>query len=231
MLYVKETTTKKWLKDMYHGILDSGAGNAFLAVFNDGRELFCASTPMRGREGAALPLWVEKQLNGNGLKLEDIEKWSVGAGPGSFTGLRLAAALVIGWCYGKKSSCRAVPGVFGVAAGAGITPNENICCLYDGRNREVIACTISCSASGKISLAQEPLILDAEKMREFAEKNPCLRYAALTPEIPAITKITPPGLEIIPVDAPQLKALAEDESPFDDDLTKLVYIRPAVYTK
>ena len=68
-------------------------------------------------------------------------------------------------------------------------------------------------------------------------RNECLlllrqgkRFAALTPEIPALKKLVP-ELEIVPVDAPELAALHADRSSYDDDVTRLVYIRPAVYTE
>ena len=215
---------------MYDAVLDQAAGTAFLAVFDGGGKVFDAAAPMRGREAAKLPVWVESELAKRGIALADVSRWTVGAGPGSFTGLRLAAALVAGWCYGRKNSCRAVPGVLGVAAAAGIAPGETLGCLYDGRNRELIHVPVTAAATGPV-IAAEPEILDAEgASRRFAAADAPKRFAALTPEIPAL-KLLVPELEPIPVDAPELAALHADRRPYDDDVTQLVYIRPAVYTE
>ena len=214
----------------YDAVLDSAAGTAFLAVFDGERKVFAAAAPMRGREGAKLPVWVESELEKRGMKLADVARWTVGSGPGSFTGLRLAAALVAGWCYGRKGSCRAVPGALGIAAAAGIGPGETVGCLYDGRNRELIHVPVT-SAAGGLVLAAAPEILDAEgASRRFAEPDAPKRFAAPAPELPALRKLVP-GLEIAPVDSPELAALHADARPWDDDVTDLVYIRPAVYTE
>ena len=214
----------------FDAVLDSAAGVAYLALFDDGKKRFSSSAPMRGREAAKLPVWVESELAKHALKLADVGRWTVGAGPGSFTGLRLAAALVAGWCCGKKSSCRAVPGVLGMAAAAGIAPGKRIGCLYDGRNHEIICCMVRADASGRLSLDGEPRILNAEAAEKFLDGEPELALAAFSAELEAIRKIVP-GAKIASVDAPELAALEAAESPFDDDVTRLVYIRPAVYTE
>ena len=214
----------------YDAVLDSAAGTAFMALFEGEEKLFAASAPMRGRDGAKLPVWVASELEKRGLALSDVARGTVGAGPGSFTGLRLAAALVAGWCYGRKNSCRAVPGVLGVAAAAGIAPGEMLGCLYDGRNRELIHVPVAVGAGG-LTVAATPEILDAgSAARRFAAPDAPRRFAALTPELPALGKLVP-ELEITPVDAPELAALHADRRPYDDDVTQLVYIRPAVYSE
>lgn len=212
----------------YDAVLDSAAGTAYLAVFDDRALRFSSAAPMRGREAAKLPVWVESELERHGLKLEEISRWTVGSGPGSFTGLRLAAALVAGWCFGKKNVCRAVPGALGLALAARPAPGETLACLYDGRNHEIISCRIV-RDGGKLSMRGEPDILTADAMRNFVSAHPNMRFAAFAAEVPAILKLVP-ELEVLPVEAPDLSALELSDAPFDDDVTRLVYIRPAVYT-
>ena len=47
---------------MFSAVLDSAAGTAFLAAFEDGRKLFQSSAPMRGREAARLLALSEEEL-------------------------------------------------------------------------------------------------------------------------------------------------------------------------
>jgi len=216
---------------MYSAVLDSAAGTAFLAAFEDGRKLFQGSAPMRGREAARLPVWVESELDVHGLELASVARWTVGAGPGSFTGLRLAAALVAGWCFGRPRSCRAVPGVLGLAAAAGVAPGETLGCVYDGRNHEVILGRVSADADGKLGVAEDFSILAAAAAEKFLSENPGMRLAAFAPELPAIRKLVPEERAVTAVEAPELAALEFDGTAFDDDVSRLVYIRPAVYAE
>ena len=60
--------------------------------------------PMKRRESAHLAEFAAGEIAACGGALSDIKKWSVGIGPGSFTGMRLAAALVAGLTYGEKDA-------------------------------------------------------------------------------------------------------------------------------
>ena len=63
----------------FDAVLDSAAGVAYLAVFDGGEKRFSSSAPMRGREAAKLPVWVEGELEKHGLKLADVGRWTVGS--------------------------------------------------------------------------------------------------------------------------------------------------------
>ena len=104
-------------------------------------------------------------------------------------------------------------------------------CLYDGRNRELIYAGVARAADGGLTVVGEPEILNAESARtRFARPDAPRRFAAFAPDVPALAKLAP-QLETLPVDAPELAALAAAKAPFDDDVTRLFYIRPAVYAE
>ena len=85
----------------YAAAIDLSGRSAGFALMKDQELLCAASRPMRGRDSAELADFVAQQLAANGVELAEVSDWLVGSGPGSFTGLRLAAALAAGWTFGK----------------------------------------------------------------------------------------------------------------------------------
>lgn len=94
----------------YAAAIDLSGRSAGFALMKDQELLCAASRPMRGRDSAELADFVAQQLAANGVELAEVSDWTVGSGPGSFTGLRLAAALAAGWTFGKEgcapAACR-----------------------------------------------------------------------------------------------------------------------------
>ena len=101
----------------YAAAIDLSGRSAGFALMKDQELLCAASRPMRGRDSAGLADFVAQQLAANGVELAEVSDWTVGSGPGSFTGLRLAAALVTGWTFGKEGvRTRCVPTAVALAA-------------------------------------------------------------------------------------------------------------------
>ena len=216
---------------MLSAALDSAGNHAEFALLEDGEVMLEALRPMRGREAAALPEFVLSELAKVGVKLEAIQRWSVGAGPGSFTGIRLVAALVAGWCFGREGvSGRCVPGAVSLAAALSPAPGERIGALYDGRNREFIYYGLAADAQGFPVPSGECEVLTAEAAREFFRNRAAERLAVAAAEADAVAALLPPGSSFCPVSEISAVPLARDPHfAFDGDFTKLVYIRPAVF--
>lgn len=71
-----------------------------------------------------------------GRRPPDIGRVVVGAGPGSFTGVRIAASLAKGLCYALDIPLYAYSSLRAVAAASGTSP---LCALFDARRGEVYA--------------------------------------------------------------------------------------------
>jgi tRNA threonylcarbamoyladenosine biosynthesis protein TsaB len=79
---------------------------------------------------------VDRLLHRTGLGIETLEAVVVGAGPGSFTGVRIATALAKGLCFARDLPLFAYSSLAAVAAGSGV---ERTCALFDARRGEVYA--------------------------------------------------------------------------------------------
>lgn len=80
---------------------------------------------------------VERLLRRCGVEAREIEEVVVGAGPGSFTGVRIAASLSKGLCAATGAPLRAFSSLAAVAAGTGVA--DGVCVLVDARRDEVYA--------------------------------------------------------------------------------------------
>ena len=206
--------------DMIHAVLDFSGPGAVFALEKNGEKIFEVSRLMQRRDAATLALFMKETLNQNGLEFENITHWTVGSGPGSFTGMRIAASLVQGLTYGKTVKSRTVPSAEAVAAGAG-EDKKNSCVIFDGRNREIILLDLK---SG------QDAILNKEQADVFFKANQFESFAGMGYDKNAVAQIVPVEVfeKIKWADNLNTEAFFESDNPFDDDLTKLIYIRPSV---
>ncbi len=219
---------------MYEAALDLSGNEAVFVVRRNKAELLIdAVKPMRGRTASSLAQWVLDSLKEHNLPLEQIRCWSIGSGPGSFTGLRLAAAFVTGLTAGKPEiKTRCVPSAFALAYGDHFSEGDTVVALFDGRNQEIIVYVMEwCNHEFKHN--GETAILNREDAVTYFKSQAFAGFFAIATEKTAIEKIIHPELteKIIYRSCLNLEALLNaDCIPWDNDLTNLVYIRPAVHS-
>ena len=163
----------------YAAAIDLSGRSAGFALMKDQELLCAASRPMRGRDSAELADFVAQQLAANGVELAEVSDWTVGSGPGSFTGLRLAAALAAGWTFGKEGvRTRCVPTAVALAARLETANGDRIGCLFDGRNRELIYFEVE-NFGGELVPTGESRVLNKEQAAEFFRDLIRLRNGAV----------------------------------------------------
>jgi tRNA threonylcarbamoyladenosine biosynthesis protein TsaB len=118
--------------------LDSSTLGGSVAVGVDGRVVAGRILPSAvGASGTLLP-HADAALREAGFGPEDVAAVVVGGGPGSFTGLRIAAATAKAIVRVRRVPLFAYSGLMGAAA-ARRRPDRPTCAFFDARNREVYA--------------------------------------------------------------------------------------------
>ena len=126
---------------MYRAGFDYSWQEASFAVADEaGNVLLEEYRSFPPRNASGLPDWIFSLLKERGITPEEITHWSVGTGPGSFTGLRVAASFVMGLCFGREKIIRR--GVSTASAMAdSLFPDaapENVMVLFDGHRDELL---------------------------------------------------------------------------------------------
>jgi tRNA threonylcarbamoyladenosine biosynthesis protein TsaB len=98
--------------------LDAAVSVGTVALFRDGMLAAEGAVPMRGQPEERLMPAVHEALRAAGATPADIDEVVCGAGPGSFTSLRIAAAIAKGIAAARGCPLRAVGSLPLLAAGA-----------------------------------------------------------------------------------------------------------------
>ena len=93
------------------------------------------SLRIQGTHSQVLLPAVDFALRSANVKPDDVTAFVVGAGPGSFTGVRIAASVAKGWVKARDTELYAYSSLLAVAAGSGA--RGPICALFDARRGEV----------------------------------------------------------------------------------------------
>lgn len=215
---------------MYHAALDLSGSEAVFALQRlGGGAIVCeASKPMRGRTASGMAPWIMDLLAARGAGIDSVERWTVSSGPGSFTGMRLAAAFVAGLSAGKKVETRCVPTAVALAYGLEGLNGEKTAVLFDGRNQEILVYPLALS-DGEWIPHGEPAVLNREQAAEYFRADSFDYFIAHENELEAVRGIAG-FLPVIPRRIQPAGLLNARYVPWNNDLTALVYIRPAVHT-
>jgi len=117
--------------------LDTSTLLGSVAVGRDGRVLAESLLRVRATHSEAVLPEIDRLLTGCGLAVQDLQAVVVGGGPGSFTGVRIAASLAKGMCHAKGLELFSFSSLAAVAAGSGC--QEPVCAMFDARRGQVYA--------------------------------------------------------------------------------------------
>lgn len=223
---------------MYSAAFDSSHGLAF-AVADDQRLLIDAHQAARGRgTETAFVQWIRDLLAQSGISLPEIARWTVGTGPGSFTGIRLGIGFVKGVCLQTCAAYRGVPSSMALAAAAAdvLKPGQTVAILNDARRGELILSPYRKTDNDGLLRLADPRIVRA------ADVHPeCGQFTRLvTVQADAVTPLLPASLQArlqcdAHVAASRLLDIQNVEWPRtpaeQEESCEPIYVRPAVFVK
>ena len=99
-------------------------------------EQFTSATP--GRQSSDMLLEIDKLLLRNSSSIEDIDLFSVGLGPGSFTGLRIGLTTMRAMALALKKPIIGIPSIDALAHAVAYD-NPDICVIIDAKQAKVYA--------------------------------------------------------------------------------------------
>jgi len=115
---------------------------------------------------------IEQLLEEAGLRLADLGAIAVPAGPGSFTGLRVGAAMALGLSRLTGRPLHAVPTLAAVAEAFAPPDERRVCATLDARRGRRYAALYERAAPGRWELLQGPVDAAPEEVAEIAGGAP-----------------------------------------------------------
>jgi tRNA threonylcarbamoyladenosine biosynthesis protein TsaB len=125
--------------------LETATSVGSVAVWRDGLAIEC-SFNIRGSHSERVLPAVDHALGVTGTLPEEVAALVVGSGPGSFTGVRIAASMAKGWTQARGTPLFAYSSLLALAAGTGVS--GPVCAAFDARRAEVYAACYEMSGQG-----------------------------------------------------------------------------------
>ena len=117
--------------------LDTSTPVGSVAIGRAGEILAESLLRVRATHSEAVLPEIDRLLTRCGLGASDLQGVVVGGGPGSFTGVRIAASLAKGMCHARGLELFSFSSLAAVAAGTGC--DGPVCAMFDARRGQVYA--------------------------------------------------------------------------------------------
>lgn len=156
--------------------IDTALQQANIGIANNGALIINIQNEDQQSHASFVQPAIQKVLQQSGIRLESIDAIGVIAGPGSYTGLRVAMASAKGLCYALQKPLLSIS-TLEVMTTAAIKafPGFNFYCpMIDARRNEVY--TALYNAALKVEIAAQPLILSNAGFNEELSKGKILFF-------------------------------------------------------
>src|SRR4051812_25700777 len=150
--------------------LDTSTKIGSVCVVRDG-ELFAEARGESQKHGSEFLPMVDDVCRRAGVTPRDIDAVAIGAGPGSFTGLRIGMATAKGIAFAGKRPLWAVSSLAALGYEVGVLGGEPapIACVLDARRSEVFVGVYRADGDRVVALADERVMAPREVASYIAE--------------------------------------------------------------
>jgi tRNA threonylcarbamoyladenosine biosynthesis protein TsaB len=180
-----------------------------------------------------LPEIVNKGLSDVSLSLDQIDRWVIGVGPGSFTGIRVGIAFVKGICLSSAKPYMGVSTTLALARQAKILyPDLNsFAVCFDGRRQELI-CSPVIERDGDL-VVQEARVVKQPGFEQLVKANEAvvtLHGEVVQELLPSSRVIVLEGVNAAHLVSTKLMTEFASEVATMNASCEPIYVRPAVFT-
>ncbi len=136
------------------------------AIWSDGDVMEKYREQPRGHSELLLPM-IDALLSESGISKPQLDAIAFGRGPGSFTGVRIAAAVTQGISFGLDISVIPVSSLQALAQGVyRTTAHQQVAAAFDARMNEVYWALCSADADGVMQLQGEEMVCAPEQVSQ-----------------------------------------------------------------
>ncbi len=144
--------------------IESSAKSASVCICED-EKILCESFSNNGLTHSKTVLsMIDDMLKQSGISMDSIEKLAIANGPGSFTGLRIGAAVVKGLSWAKNIPCVGVSTLYAMAHNA-LAIDGIVCAVMDARAGQVYNALFKIE-NGKITRLCEDRAIAIDELQE-----------------------------------------------------------------
>ena len=150
--------------------VDTSAVSASVAVTEDEKIISLCQTNAGLTHSRTLLPMIDAALKNSETDLDSIDFFSVSAGPGSFTGIRIGIAAVKGLCDAKEKRCLPVSTLEGLAYNL-LGQNVLACCVMDARCKQVYTALFDIEGEKITRLCDDKAVSIDDLGKELSQLN------------------------------------------------------------
>jgi tRNA threonylcarbamoyladenosine biosynthesis protein TsaB len=148
--------------------IDASTYRGTVAVLSDDMILSASEVAMRGEREERLMPAIASALGSAGASTSDLSRVVVGAGPGSFTSLRIGAALAKGICLVRGIPLATMPSLALLVAGSQHAPRDGrFLAIIDAMRGDVYAALVE-ARDGRVISAERARLVAGAGIEELA---------------------------------------------------------------